>query len=89
MFFVYILRSLDNGKSYVGSTKLNVEKRLKQHNIGTNKWTRSNRPFELVYYESYICRTDAILREKFYKTGVGKQIKELIIEGFEIKRNDS
>jgi len=82
MFFVYLLKSEVNGKSYVGSTSMEVEKRLKQHNIGSNKCTKANSPFKLVYYESFVCKTDAILREKFYKTGVGKQIKKLILDSF-------
>ncbi len=48
MIFTYILQSLIIGK------------RLAQHNPGTNKWTKGNGPFKLVYYESYVCKTDAI-----------------------------
>lgn len=82
MFFVYMIKSTTNGKTYVGSTSQNVERRLLQHNIGSNKWTKANGPFKLVYYESYICKTDALMREKFYKTGMGSQIKKLILENF-------
>lgn len=64
---------------------MDVEKRLLQHNLGTNKWTKSNGPFKLIYYESYVCKKDAILREKFYKSGIGKQIKKLILEHFDTK----
>ncbi len=73
-----------NGKSYVGSTGIEVGKRLEQHNIGTNRWTKANGPFKLVYYESYICKTDTFLREKFYKSGIGKQIKKLIIDNMRV-----
>ena len=86
MHFVYIIRSQVNNKTYTGSTSVGVEKRLHQHNIGSNKWTKSNGPFELVYYETYVCKQDAILREKFYKSGIGKQIKKLILENFNTKR---
>ncbi len=81
-YFVYILKSAVNGKLYVGSTSGTVEKRLEQHNIGSNKWTKANGPFKLIYYELFVCKTDALLREKFYKTGVGKQIKSIIAKNF-------
>lgn len=83
MFFVYLLKSLVNGKTYVGSTSLDVGRRLEQHNLGSNKWTKANGPFKLVYYESYICKPDSILREKFLKSGVGKQVKKLLINSFD------
>ena len=84
MFFVYFLKSLKSGKSYVGVTSKGVEKRLEQHNLGSNIWTKNNRPFNLLYYESYHCREDAFSRERFYKSGVGKKIKKLIIDGLSI-----
>lgn len=82
MFFVYILKSYVNDKTYVGSTSLEVGKRLQQHNLGSNKWTKANGPFKLVYYESYTCKEDSLMREKFYKTGIGKQIKSIIVKNF-------
>jgi len=79
MFFVYFLQSERNGKTYVGSTNKVPEIRLKEHNDGSNKWTRNNRPLKLIYYEKYFCQQDAKSREKFYKTGFGKIIKKIII----------
>ncbi|MBI2327645.1 GIY-YIG nuclease family protein [Candidatus Curtissbacteria bacterium] len=80
MFFVYILKSKKNGKSYVGSTGKLPERRLIEHNLGSNIWTRRNGPFELKYYESFLCREDALNREKFFKMGVGKKIKKIILD---------
>jgi putative endonuclease len=80
MYFVYFLKSTRNNKIYVGSTgKLPIE-RLKEHNIGTNVWTKSNKPFELKYFEQYFCKTDALKRERFYKTGFGRKIRDIIIK---------
>jgi putative endonuclease len=84
MFFVYILLSLKNNKSYVGYTEKLPAKRLADHNLGSNKWTSENGPFKLIYYESYYCKTDAIHRENFFKSGVGKQLKKIIIEHFSV-----
>lgn len=82
MFHVYILKSEKSNKSYVGSTSKEVERRLEEHDIGANKWTKVNRPFKLIYYESFICKQDALLRERFFKSGVGKRLKKLIIENY-------
>ena len=59
-----------------------VKERLDEHNVGTNKWTRNNGPFKLLYYESYYCKKDAIHRENFLKGGVGKKLVKIIKENF-------
>ncbi len=79
MFYVYFLRSVKNQKYYTGMTEKTPAERLNDHNNGSNKWTRENGPFKLIYYESYICKQDAEAREKFYKTGFGKTIRNAII----------
>lgn len=56
-----------------------VETRLKEHNVGSNKWTRENGSFKLLYFEKYYCEKDAIEREKFYKSGIGRAIRDAII----------
>ncbi len=70
---VYILKSLRNGKRYVGYTSKNTFKRLKEHNSGCNKWTKQNRPFELIFEEDCYNKTKAIKREKFLKSGQGRK----------------
>ena len=80
MFYVYFAKSLKNGKIYVGLTNKMPAERVEEHNNGSNHWTTRNGPFKLIYYESYQCRTDAELREDFYKTGIGKKIKKAIIK---------
>ncbi|OGD87540.1 hypothetical protein A3J17_03195 [Candidatus Curtissbacteria bacterium RIFCSPLOWO2_02_FULL_40_11] len=87
MYFVYLLRSIKNGKTYTGFTSKEASKRLKEHNLGSNKWTRDNKPFNLVYYESFYCKQDAMHREKFYKTGVGNKLKKVII-GYYLKSGE-
>lgn len=81
MFYVYFAKSLKNNKIYVGYTIKEPLLRVKEHNQGSNSWSKINGPFKLIYYESYFCKTDALLREKFYKTGFGKKIKNLIVKG--------
>ena len=80
MFFVYFLKSERNDKIYVGSTEKLSVMRLEDHNVGSNKWTRENGPFKLVYYERYYCLKDMKEREIFYKSGFRRTIRDIIIE---------
>ena len=73
MYYMYVLESQRNGKRYVGSTAKIPLERLKEHNAGSNQWTKHNRPFELIYTETFTEETEARKREKFLKSGVGRQ----------------
>ena len=73
MCYTYFLKSLRNEKRYVGSTRTKPKERAKQHNYGSNSWSRQNKPFELVHFEKYANITEARKRENFFKSGVGRQ----------------
>jgi putative endonuclease len=66
MYQVYILKSKKNNTLYVGYTN-NLERRLQEHNIGRVAYTRNLRPWNLVYYESFVSLEDAKRREKGLK----------------------
>ncbi|MBC8486763.1 MAG: GIY-YIG nuclease family protein [Bacteroidetes bacterium] len=66
-FFVYILKSVRDRKYYYGHTSY-LGKRLKCHNSGKVKSTKSRRPLRLHYSEEYSCKSDALKREKFFKS---------------------
>jgi putative endonuclease len=70
-FYSYVLRSSKNGILYKGSTQ-NLEKRLQTHNSGKVKFTSKNIPWELVISEEFSTRSEAVKREKWYKSGVGR-----------------
>ena len=72
MFYVYILRSLSTGRFYVGFTS-DLTQRLGQHNEGLTKSTRNRGPWELVYQEEFASKTEAARRERFLKTGRGRE----------------
>ena len=72
MNYVYVLKSLKDGKFYVGWTK-NLKLRLYQHNKGLINSTRKRRPLKLIYYEACLNKYDAIKREKYLKTAWGKR----------------
>ena len=77
---VYVLRSVVNGRFYTGSTN-DLARRLEEHNSGHSKYTRSTRPFELIYKETYLTRLEARRRELFLKTGKGRQLLNNLIKG--------
>lgn len=79
MYYVYFAKSLKNLKVYVGSTSKEPQVRVNEHNAGANVWSKHNGPFELIYFEEYLCKQDAEKKERFYKTGFGKRIKYAII----------
>ncbi len=79
MYFVYVLKSLKNGKRYVGSTKLKPEERLREHNWGSNKFTKSNKPFTLIYKEKYATIVFARQRENFLKSGAGRKYLDEVL----------
>lgn len=70
MYYFYILRSLKNGKLYLGSTP-NLKERIKSHNAGGNKATKPNVPYELSFYSAFKNKKDAINCEKYFKTTAG------------------
>ncbi len=62
MNYTYILRCGD-GTLYCGWTN-DLEKRLSAHNAGLGaKYTKSRRPVELVYSESFETKEEAMRRE--------------------------
>ena len=71
MYFVYLIRSKKDRGFYVGITN-DLERRLREHNQGIAKSTKARRPFELVYYEAHHNYRDADKRERFLKTGWGR-----------------
>ena len=60
--YTYLLRCAD-GTLYCGWTD-SLEKRLAAHNSGkASKYTRSRLPVELVYYETFETKQEAMSRE--------------------------
>lgn len=77
MFWVYALSSLERNYIYVGMTQ-DVDKRLERHNRGYEKTTKPFAPFQLLYKEVHPDRATAREREKYWKSGVGKeQLKQI------------
>ena len=78
MYFVYAIKSLERNYIYVGLTD-NLKRRFDQHNSGHERTTKPYAPFVLIYQVEYKTRTEARAREKYLKSGIGKEyLKSLI-----------
>ena len=73
MFFVYILKSLKDNKRYIGITS-DLDRRISEHTQGLVKSTRNRRPLILIHTEFFQTKTEAEQQEKFYKSGLGRQV---------------
>ncbi len=72
MFYVYILKSQSRVGHYVGQTN-NLEQRIERHNSSKYGYTRRGRPWVLIYSEKYETRAEAMRRERFLKSGKGRE----------------
>ena len=81
MYQIYVLMSLKNNKRYVGCTSKDPLMRLQEHNSGANKWTKGNRPFKLVYQEGFLSKREALIEERFLKSGQGRKFLDQIVPG--------
>ena len=62
MNYTYIVKCKD-GTYYTGWTN-NIKKRIENHNAGKGaKYTKSRLPVELVYYEAFDTKEEAMRRE--------------------------
>jgi len=81
MFYVYVLRSLNDNGLYIGYTK-NLRERVRAHGSRLIKSTRNRLPLELVYYEACLDQGDAIHRERYLKTTYGRKYLKNRLKGY-------
>jgi putative endonuclease len=72
MYFVYVIQNQGSKRLYAGHTQ-DLEQRLGQHNCGITKSTKNRGRWELVYHESFATRGEAMRRERFLKSGQGRE----------------
>ncbi|PYJ55675.1 MAG: endonuclease [Verrucomicrobia bacterium] len=71
VFYCYVLRSEKTGRRYVGSCR-DLDNRVRRHNAGESKATKQGVPLVLIRSESFSSRSEAVQRERYYKTGRGR-----------------
>ncbi|HVA14506.1 MAG TPA: GIY-YIG nuclease family protein [Stellaceae bacterium] len=80
MAFVYMLKCADDSY-YVGSTRVSLEARVNDHNVGRyGGYTELRRPVRLVWAEEFERISDAIAMKRRIK-GWGRAKKEALIAG--------
>ena len=76
-YYVYVLKSVTTGKSYVGHSQ-DINNRIKEHTHGKSKSTRRSRPWRLAYAEEFSTRPEAVKRELYFKSIDGrKELKSM------------
>ena len=80
-YYVYALKSISHNRLYVGISN-NTKRRISQHNSGYTKSTKPYRPWKLVYCEMTPDRLTAREKEKYFKSGYGKEILINILEKY-------
>lgn len=73
MYYAYVIQNAQ-GKLYKGFTS-DIQKRIHQHNSneGFSSYTSNKGPWKLVYAEEFDTEKEAREREKFFKTGKGRE----------------
>lgn len=79
MYFLYILQSRKDSSYYIGSTN-NLENRLRKHNSGGSRYTKSRTPWKVVYSENFNKLSEARTREFYIKSLKSKRAIEKIIK---------
>ena len=71
-YVVYILKSKRFKKIYIGFTS-NLIQRFYSHNTLAKKgYTKNYRPWMVIHVEFFTNKRDALQREKFLKSGLGR-----------------
>jgi putative endonuclease len=87
MFTVYILYSQSYCKTYVGFTG-NILRRIEEHNItGISGYTKKYRPWSKIHSETYENKILAMAREKYLKTGIGREEVKMILKNYLLNQN--
>ncbi len=81
MYYVYVIKSQSDKQLYTGFTG-DLPNRLREHNSGRVPSTKRRYPFELIYYEACLNEKDALAREKYLKSGMGKRFLRNRLKSF-------
>ena len=71
-YYVYVLKSKIKNHFYIGITN-NLERRLKEHNLGNICWTKRYKPWDILYTETMGNKIEARKREKYLKSHSGRK----------------
>lgn len=72
MVYLYILKSKNYPKTYVGITEC-IGRRLAEHNSGKSTFTNRYKPWVIIYTEEHSSMNEARKREKYFKSATGRR----------------
>lgn len=72
---------------YTGYTQ-DLHVRLSQHRAGDVPSTCKRLPIALVYFEGCLSKTDALNRERYLKSGMGKRYIRNRLKNYVVENND-
>jgi len=78
-YYVYILQSDSDGTYYIGST-LDLDARLARHNQGGSRYTKSKKPWKVIYSEEFGNKSDALVRERQIKNRKSREYIETLLK---------
>lgn len=84
-FYTYILQSETTQGLYIGYTS-DIERRLKQHNESTGKYTSNKGKWNIIFYKKFDNKKDSISLERKLK---GWKNKTRILEWIEREKTNS
>jgi len=77
-YYVYILQSELDGTFYVGST-CDLDARLARHNQGGSRYTKSKKPWRVIYSEELADKSKALVRERQIKSRKSREYVETLL----------
>jgi len=81
LYYTYVLYSPKFDKIYIGQTD-NFENRLERHNLGMVRSTKAYLPWDILHFEVFKTRGEAMRREKELKTHIGRDfIRDILLNG--------
>jgi len=80
MYFVYVVESETTGRHYTGLTS-DLRRRIAEHNQDSSTSTKHRGPWRLLYEEEFQSLPEAVRRERFFKTGKGREeLKRILLD---------
>jgi len=80
-YYVYVLFNIKDKGIYTGFTD-NLSRRIKEHQRGLVESTKDRQPLKLLYFEGYLDKKSAMSREKYLKTGWGRNYLQKVVKDF-------
>ena len=84
-YYGYILQSETTGAYYTGQTD-DIEERLKNHNRGEERSTKSGCPWRLVFRKEFATRSEAVRWERYVKSRKRRAYIEKLIQSYSSER---